>query len=490
MRILRLRPRIRKLPGSLRRHKRSPRDLRPRRNRRLGLASKSYDVKNMVNSITEGEYGQGDWFGVFVGACAYVVMRKDKRSLPMPMAEVSSVVGCDEYELGKMVSRVVKFQNLKRPEYPEFNVVSSFERALQNSQIFGNVGDDKKERIRRQGIFLIQCMVKWSLTTGRRPVPVVAAVLAFLGELNQVDVRIENVAKEVHATVCTSKLRYKELLEALVKVAQALPWGKNVNTKNIVNNAPFVIKYMEQKSMSRPGQKRTELERFQFNLEDVVSECLRKDVEYGNDMTDVVDNDFGYFEVDMDSRGLPSTDDAEKFSLSSECLMMIYENFSSEVGCANSSRESRSVVHRREKRDFDIGACTEWWSGESELSKKLLLKQILEKDVGLNALPPAFVTNCKVYEKRREKINAAKQRIDRIMHPSTSVDCIKNFIVDYEQPRKKRKRAKVSAIDWEDLIIEMLLLHQVKEEEIEKGHYNTLMDLYVFNSGIVPEFPA
>ena len=43
----------------------------------------------------------------------------------------------------------------------------------------------------------------------------------------------------------------------------------------------------------------------------------------------------------------------------------------------------------------------------------------------------------------------------------------------------------VDDVDWEDLIIETLVLHQVKEEEIEKGHYNTLLDLHVFNSGIV-----
>lgn len=447
----------------------------------------------MVSAITEGEYGLGRWFDVFVGACAYVVMRKDRRSLPLPIAEVASVVGCDEHELGRMVLRVVQFSKLRRPEYPEFDVVSSFERALQNSQVLGGVGDDTKETMRRQGIFLMQCMVKWSLTTGRRPVAVVAAVLAFVAELNHVGVGIESVAQEVHAKVCTSKLRYKELLEALVKVAaQALPWGESVSTKNIVKNAPFVIQYMEKKSMSRPGgEKGKDWERFRFDLDDVVSECLRKDVEYGTDLIHV-DNDSGYFEVDFDSRAsLSSADDMEGFKLSPECLSMIYAKFCTEVGNAKSSKESGEVV-RRERRDLDIVACTEWWSGESELSKKLLLKQVLEKDVGLDALPPSFVTGCKVYEKRREKINAAKRRIDRIMYPlnSDSGDTSSNSIMECEQPRKKRKGAKVNVIDWEDLIIETLLLHQVKDEEIEKGHYNTLMDLYVFNSGIVPKVPA
>lgn len=457
---------------------------------RLELGPKTSDVKTMVSTITEGEYGQGQWFEVFVGACAYVLMRKDERSFPMTIAEVSSVIGCDEYELGRMVSRVVEFLKLKQPEYPEFDVVSLFERALQNSKILGGIRDEKKDRMQKQGIFLIQCMVKWSLTTGRRPVAVVAAVLFFVAELNEFDVKIENVAKEVHAKVYTTKLRYKELLAALVKVAQALPWGKNVTTKNLVKNAPFVIQYMEHKSMSRPGEKGKDMVRFRFDLDDVVRECLTKDFEYEADITHV-DDDFGYFEVDFDSRDLHSADDIEKFKLSSESLSMIYEKFSREVGYVKSSQES-GEGRGREIKDFDIRACTEWWSGESELSKKLLLKQILEKDVGLDAMPPSFIAGCEAYEKRREKINAAKRRIGRIMHPlnSDSGDSRDNSIVVYEQPRKKRRVAKVNVIDWEDLIIETLLLHQVKEEEIEKGHYNTLMDLYVFNSGIVPEIPA
>ncbi|KAM2010441.1 hypothetical protein EV2_005043 [Malus domestica] len=48
--------------------------------------------------------------------------------------------------------------------------------------------------------------------------------------------------------------------------------------------------------------------------------------------------------------------------------------------------------------------------------------------------------------------------------------------------RKKRKRGR--GIDWEDLIIETLLLHRVKEEEIEKGRYDVLLEPYVFNSGV------
>ena len=397
-----------------------------------------------------------------------------------------------------MVNRVVEFLNLRGRDYPEFDVVTAFERALRNSPSFAAAGREDKERMRRQGVFLIQCMVKWSLTTGRRPIPAVAAVLTLVGELNCIrGVRIDDVARQLNAKVHTSKCRYRELLEALVKVAEALPWGENVNVKNIVKNAPLVIQYMEKKSMSRKagGQGRG-LELVGLDLRDAVGECLRKGVDYGTELVPLESpDDSRYFELGgSDGRiALPCSgggNEAEKFKLSSECLSMVCVNLSDEVAKSKSARVSgREELHRRiEREGFDLDACTEWWNGESELSKKLFLKQIVEKDVGLDALPPSFVAGCEVYEKRREKINAAKRRIDKIMHPgSTGADeCNEVSVIENVQTSKKRKGKRIGVIDWEDLIIETLILHEVKDEEIETGHYNTLMDLYVFNSGIVP----
>lgn len=57
----------------------------------------------------------------------------------------------------------------------------------------------------------------------------------------------------MHAGLSTCRLRYRELLEALVKVAKALPWGKDVTTKNILKNMPFFIRYTVMKSMAKCG---------------------------------------------------------------------------------------------------------------------------------------------------------------------------------------------------------------------------------------------
>ncbi|KAJ7968698.1 TFIIB transcription factor [Quillaja saponaria] len=386
---------------------------------RLGLlGSKTDYVKTIMSTITEGEFGQGDWFHVLIGACAYVVMGKDNKSLPM--AEVAATIGCDVYEL--------------------------------NSPSFSGVERSIMDRMHKQGIFLIQCAVKWFLTTGRQPLPVVVAVLILVAELNQVEV----LAKEVHAIISTCRTRYKELLEELVKVAQVLPWGKDVTTKNIVKSAPFVIQYMEKKSTSEFVEKRKNLDQTLYDLEEIVSECLSRDpeCEYG---TNVVS----------------SEKDSQYFVLEGQVL----------------KRETKA--HKRKRMEqLDLHACWEWWDGKSELSKKLLLKDLLEKDVGFDTMPPSFIAGCLKSKKRREKINAAKQRINRIMQPENVElgDSGNIFLLDDAEPRQKTKKRRgmlVNDVDWEDLIIETLLLGQVKEEEIEKGHYNTLLDLHVFSSGIL-----
>lgn len=440
-------------------------------------ASRSNEVKNMVERITEGEYGSGDWFRIFVGACAYVVMRKDTKTLPM--TEVAALVSCDIHELGRMVTRVIDFLDLK---LPEFDIVNLYEHSIKNCSGFNGVERDKIERMLKQGVFLVQCLVKWFVTTGRRPVQVVVAVLVFVGQLNQIDVKIEDVAMELNVAVVTCRLRYKELLERLVDVARALPWGKDVTVKNIVKNAPFVIQYMEMKSISKGGNERS-LANVRFDIDDFVGECLKEGADY---LTNCYrpygdENDSKYFEVERSYNC--SSVDLEKLQISPECLSLIYSKFLEELSDFQSTLGSGKENRRMRGHDNFLD-CTDWWKGKSELCKKLFLKKILEKDVGMDAMPSSFVSGCLAYQRRRERIEAAKIRIENIMRPSNDVSSdVNNCCLSRCVKNGKRKRKLQVDIDWEDFIIETLLLHQVQEEEIEKGHYKNLLDLHVFNSG-------
>ncbi|XP_058726616.1 plant-specific TFIIB-related protein PTF2-like [Vicia villosa] len=452
---------------------------------RLGLCSKTIEIKSMISDITEGEFGQGNWFQVLIGACCYVVMRKGDR--PLPMGEIASALDCDVYELGKMIVRVIDFLDLRGNEFPEFDIVYSLERTINSSYCFADVDRSLVDKMKKQGVFLLQCAVKLFLSTGRRPLPLVVAILVLVAEINQVEIRMEDLAKEVHVAVSTCRTRYKELLETLVNVAQVLPWGKDITKKNIVKNAPFVIQYMEKRSMSKPVEKKKNVDQTRFDLEDVVAECLAQEngYEYGVDgLVSRKDSQYLSLKSNADREGIR---DVDTLQISPECLSLMYEKFLNENRGAMLSRSVN--VQKRKRVEFDFHECREWWDGESELSRKVILRKLLEKDIGAETMPPSFVNGqlkCKI---RRERINAARKRIKRITHPF-HVDCddtVPSGILDSTctKKRKKRRGVVVDDIDWEDLIIETLILHQVKEEEIEKGHYNTLLGLHVFNSGVV-----
>ncbi|XP_063943093.1 plant-specific TFIIB-related protein PTF2 isoform X2 [Daucus carota subsp. sativus] len=416
------------------------------------------EVKKMIVTITEGEYGQGDWFSIFVGACAYVVRRKNGNLLPM--TDVAAVVCCDTYELGRMVNRVVSFLDLK---LPEFDIVYLYETTLRNSPSFSCIEAEKKEVMLKQGVFLVQCLIKWFVTTGRRPVQVVVSVLAFIGQLNQVNVKIEDLASELNVPAVTCRLRYKELLERLVEVARVLPWGKDVNVKNIVKFAPYVIQYMEMKSMGNGLKQIKNSDNVGFDITYFLSDCLQ---ERSDNMIDSYRSCEGddVFSQNTEQEQSPSLDFAnlDKFNISPECLKMIYSKCMEEVSDFRSTSEFGKENRKKRKRHDDYLDCTDWWKGKSELSKKLSLKKILEKDVGMDVMPPAFVNGCLTYQTRRDKIEAAKARIKNIMFPSNAgLRAGNSHCLSTTAKKEKKKKKRHVDVDWEDLIIETLLLHQV-----------------------------
>uniref|UniRef100_A0A7N0T4I0 BRF2-like C-terminal domain-containing protein n=1 Tax=Kalanchoe fedtschenkoi TaxID=63787 RepID=A0A7N0T4I0_KALFE len=434
---------------------------------------KLIEVSEMVSRITEGEFGDGNWFPVLIGACCYVVMRSDNKSLPI--AEVSDAIGSDIYELGRMVSRVVEHLDLK---LPEFDIVASFERAVKVSESFKALPVEQVEVMRKQGVFVLQCAVKWFLTTGRQPVPMVVAVLFFVSKLNKIGLRIDVLAKELKGNVLTCRKRYKELLETLVKVAQALPWGKDVTAKNIMANAHFVIRYMEMKAMAaKPVEKRSFLERIRIDMGEVVNECLKKDTIYSSYESNesYEEYDSKYYEVG-DKSEAKSLHQKEESKIPHDSLAAIYKNFLNNVAEARSRGEHDAIGVKR-KRDYDVMDSMEWWTGESELSQSLMLDTALDLDIGWDdALPPSYISGCKEYEKRKEKIKAVKLGIERVMNPNSS-DAGSNEAQALCVPDMVVPPKETHALDWEDLIIEKLLLGNEREEEIEKGHYSTLLAL-------------
>ncbi|CAA6653587.1 unnamed protein product [Spirodela intermedia] len=320
----------------------------------IGLsAARSAEVRAMVSEVTEGEFGAGNWFTVLVAACICITMRKNR--LPLSIAEAAASIGRDTPGISSSVRREV---------VPLHRAAAS---------------------------------------------PLVAAVTSFVAEVNGVAANLEEIADYIYARPATCKLRKRELLMTLVKVAKVLlPWGEDVTAKNIFHNAPY-------------------------------------------------------------------------FKLSAECLSHAYEKASLLSKAVEPSGESEKSLVRKRNREDMLRLCFTSYGGIS--SEDLSLEQILERDVGYDPPPPSFLAGLEARQRRKEKIAAAKHRIRKAIRPSSDnsgrMQC--HLPLD-RKGAKKRRRQGAGGIDWEDCMIELLLLHRANEEEIEHGHYRRLMDLHVFTS--------
>ncbi|KAJ6798879.1 plant-specific TFIIB-related protein PTF2 [Iris pallida] len=399
-----------------------------------------------------------------------------------------------------MLSRVLRFLDdggggggESSSHLPHFDTAFALSRTFKTLPAFSSscLDSNKVEQMASMGQFLIRCAGKWFLSTGRRPMPLVAAVAAFVAEVNGVEVPLEEIAKGIHAVVSTSRLRLRELKEALVRVARnLLPWGQDVDTKNLTQNAPLLIRLIQVKASRSKSVDKTvaSTEDFlDFDLDGTFDMCSGSE-EVG----------CNYFKVKaVEEQGLEerSWDELKTIKFSEVSFSDAYKNVLERIdslresGGLRSNGERTKKTRREEGLEADAWMDSCAWSWDSD--KNLTLKEILERDVGYDALPPSFVNGIESRARRKEKIIAAKVRINQTMNPRVKSDsgprveeeeCLLKPVGPRKRKMRKRKGVGADGIDWEDCIIELLLLHQVDEEEIEQGQYNRLLDLHVFNS--------
>lgn len=409
---------------------------------------------------------------------------------PLSLAEASEAIGRDPHDLGRMVGRICRHLDLG--QLPELDAVCLLERAVREFPPFSSLDKDKFNEILGQGRFILQCAIRWFLTTGRHPLPVVAAVLAFVSKVNGLEVRVEEIAGNIHAGVATSRHRLKELMEVLVKVAKKLlPWGNDVTIKNIVHNAPVLIRFMELKSkatLDRGNDNNGCVPDIGFKLDDILKPYL--------DYVDVVPEESRYFRSgeghDGDQR--LNWDGLESLKLLAEEIRLshAYDSVLDRhrlAGIGNEGEIQKRDGSKRRRIGLDIEDWIESWKGRWKSDKALTFEQVLQRSEGYEAMPPSFIKGMDMRRMRRMKLEAAKHRIHRTMKRAPDIvvgaPCSGEDDRLLERPlsRKRRKRdGVIDGLDWEDCIIELLLLHQADEEEIEQGHYNRLLDLHVFSS--------
>ncbi|KAJ7546547.1 hypothetical protein O6H91_08G043900 [Diphasiastrum complanatum] len=392
-------------------------------------------ANHMLECATEGQWGMGRWTDILVGACIYAAARQ--AHLPLSIVEVADAMEGDVKELGRMYNRVLKALELKLPDEDLFLFL---DRAMSSITVAMKIEKEEARRLTKQGRLLLEYASQWFITTGRRSLPVVAAVMLFVMEANQLDIGINEVSKELHATIATTKNRYKEFQEALIKVAQRLPWGKDVTPKTLSCHLPFLLQYLEASKRLHKQDSNTD----EFNR----AKRLK-----ANENTTTNEN---LVFVDQQDNDVSAQNCSARIS---------FEN--PEQNEENSSKvETNSLASAKVLFDGQQRPC--------------------------EMLPRAFLASEHSRSRRRTKINRAKMRI-----ADTKQDLGSKFSVfPLKSALQRTKDGDISStvhkhpnmtqggklckpnegLDREDIVIECLLLHGANESQVEEGHYRSICD--------------
>ncbi|KAJ1269329.1 hypothetical protein BS78_07G203500 [Paspalum vaginatum] len=485
---------------------------------RLGLSqTRAEEALRMAKSATDGELATpGSAFLPALGAACTLLVSRSHR-LPLSLAEAADAAFCSAPALADLVSRVAA--RLSLPPLPCFDYAAALDRAVHLSpSLAAAAAAGKAEAILAHARFLLRCASKWSLTTGRFPLPVIAALIAFSAEVNGVTaLSVEDIARDISAGSRTSLLRYKELVDALVHVARKLlPWGADVNAKNLLLNAPVLLRLMEMRSQSDPSEF---LESFAPNIAGIVQaySCVDDDESKYLQNVPVVADDFAFLDSGQDEK------EFEVKKITEKGLSDAYQNVLQRLAQVQNLGKVGKGTDRR--KQWKGGLQLEPWldTVDDGWKKNMQLEELVDIDIGYDAPPPSFAASMELQKQRRARIEAAKQRIDAIRKAPAAPAAKTNHsqppvrnedvcppqklarkkrgrkrmddtdhiipsddtaeMPDGQASRKKRRRrGSCDGIDWEDCIIELLLLHGANEAEIEQGQYRRLLELHVFSA--------
>ncbi|KAH9532896.1 hypothetical protein CY35_18G023700 [Sphagnum magellanicum] len=412
------------------------------------------DVKFMLESVLENEWGQGRWIEILVGACIYIAIRQSQ--LPLTLLEVAATVDCNVVELAQMYQRVLKALEI---DLPDTDLVVFLDRAISTLSTVKKLGKDMTRQLSKQGGLLLECAREWFISTGRRPLPVVAAVLALVLDANQIDVNFDEVVRELYSNNETSKARLKELQcsrqpysfefkqEALVGVGKNLPWGQDITVKTLRRHMPFLLQYLEMDMKCKKKRRSAVLTSTSTEGITVTSNSKQKDVHHAKRLQT-----------------------GTEVSLLAELQEQV---MSSEQYRTKTSSEGKAGSIRPPPSDQEAHTPEQPTSVELQLLRVMKMKQ-----AEWEALPPSFLASREARNRRCAKISAAKDRISKAKkmlvtqvpkkrnEPLTSIP--QNEVpVDTSEhskvaPRGSSGQESELSIDWEDLLIEYLILGGVK----------------------------
>ncbi|KAG0524365.1 hypothetical protein BDA96_07G204600 [Sorghum bicolor] len=271
---------------------------------------------------------------------------------------------------------------------------------------------------------------------------------------------------------------------------------------------------MEMRSQSDPSEEF--LESFAPNIAAIVQAYSKVDDDESKylQITPVSADDFDFDNLE------PEDKEFENQNISEKGLSDAYQNVLNRLAQLQKLGKVGKGADRRKrlKGGLELEPCMD--AVNVGWKKNMLLEDVVDIDIGYDAPPPSFTAGMELQKERRARIEAAKQRIDAIRKApaapaakaNNSEDVVSN---EYAPPpqkltrksrggkklddtdhillsdnmadssgvrKKRRRRGSCDGIDWEDCIIELLLLHGANEDEIEQGQYRRLLELHVFSA--------
>lgn len=210
----------------------------------VGLPDTFIDrIKHIVQELMGSKIQTGQKAKLMIASVIYGVCRENNK--PVTLLDLSNHFQFDVYSLGRMFNEIkMKMESWRGLR--DIDPILFIDRVI--SDLFGDVEIKELERVQlcNKVFELIQFSNKFWVGTGRHPNTIIGASLyiIFLSKKPYKQYAdIKTIAKSLSVTVSTLRSRYKEILAVLVKKAKELPWGSNINQKNILNHVDEVLKY-------------------------------------------------------------------------------------------------------------------------------------------------------------------------------------------------------------------------------------------------------
>eukprot|EP00898_Chlorokybus_atmophyticus_P001316 jgi/Chlat1/2185/Chrsp17S02855 len=191
-----------------------------------------------LEQVLEGKWGTGHWLDILSGACLHLAALQS--NVPVTLHEIGGAVQSSVYIVARAYTRLVAHLNIPKPGInPEAYLVRA-------AGVVQGINSREHDRLLLRARLLLALAKRSDLFAGRRPLPLVAALLVLSAkslQLTQVD--DETVCQALYVSKHTVHQRVHELQDILFSEARKLPWGGSINARNIGQHLPLLLDCME-----------------------------------------------------------------------------------------------------------------------------------------------------------------------------------------------------------------------------------------------------